>query len=43
MRNALNLVSNPSNLKRKLWVKGDIVSAYFGIPGIKNIKEYHIE
>ena len=42
-RNALNLVSNPSNLKRKLWVKGDIVSAYFGIPGIKNIKEYHIE
>ncbi|MGM9739387.1 MAG: DUF6359 domain-containing protein [Candidatus Cryptobacteroides sp.] len=43
IRNALNLVSNPSNLKRKLWVKGDIVAAYFGIPGIKNIKEYHIE
>ena len=43
IRNALNLVSNPSNLKRKLWVKGDIAAAYFGIPGIKNIKEYHIE
>lgn len=43
IRNALNLVSNPSNLKRKLWVKGDIVAAYFGIPGVKNIKEYHIE
>lgn len=40
MREALNLASNPSNLGKKLYLKGDIVSAYYGIPGIKNISDY---
>lgn len=40
LRTELNLLDNPANLKRKLYVKGDIVEAYYGIPGIKNITEY---
>lgn len=43
VRDALNLVSNPSNLKRKVFLKGDIVESYFGIPGVKNISECVIE
>lgn len=40
IRNELSLVSNSGNLGRRLYLKGDIVSAYYGIPGIKNITEY---
>lgn len=40
IRNALNLVDNPSLLGRKVYLKGDLVSAYYGIPGIQNISEY---
>ncbi|MGM9738624.1 MAG: DUF6359 domain-containing protein [Candidatus Cryptobacteroides sp.] len=40
VRDALNLVDNPSNLKRKVYIKGDIVEAYYGIPGIKNISDF---
>lgn len=40
IRNALNLVDNPSLLGRKVYLKGDLVSAYYGIPGIQNITEY---
>jgi hypothetical protein len=40
LRDALNLVDNPQLLKRKIYLRGDIVEAYFGIPGIKNISEY---
>ena len=40
MRDALNLVDNPLNLRRKVYLRGDIVDAYYGIPGIKNISEY---
>lgn len=43
VRDALNLVSNPSNLKRKVFLKGDIVESYFGIPGVKNVSECVIE
>lgn len=39
IREALNLVSNPDNLHRKLFVRGDIVN-YFGYPGVKQVKEY---
>ncbi len=38
IRDALNLVSHPSNLGRKIFVKGDIIT-YYGIPGVKNISE----
>ncbi|MCF0175767.1 MAG: DUF4493 domain-containing protein [Bacteroidales bacterium] len=40
VRDALNLRDNPSLLGRKVYIKGDLVEAYYGIPGIKNITEY---
>ncbi len=42
VRNALNLVDNPDLLGRKICIKGDIVEAYYGIPGIKNITEFEL-
>jgi len=43
VREALNLVANPQLKGRQVIVKGDIVSSYFGIPGIKNVTEYVIK
>ena len=43
VRDALNLVSNPGLKGRAVYLKGDIVEAYFGIPGIKNVSEYHLK
>ena len=40
LRDALNLVDNPQLLRRKVYLRGDIVEAYFGVPGIKNVSEY---
>lgn len=40
IRDALNLVDNPSNLGRPVYLRGDLVSAYFGIPGLKSPTEY---
>ena len=40
MRDELNLVDNPQHLRRKIYLRGDIVDAYFGLPGIKNISEF---
>lgn len=40
LRDNLNLVDNPDMLGRKVVLKGDIVEAYFGIPGLKNISDY---
>ncbi len=42
IRDALNLVENPNMLGRKILLKGNIVEAYYGIPGIKNITEYEL-
>ena len=42
LRDALNLVDNPHLLGAKIYLCGDIVEAYFGIPGIKNISEYRL-
>lgn len=42
LRDDVNLVSNPSNIGRKIWIKGDLTEAYYGIPGIKNISEYKL-
>lgn len=41
-RDALNLVDNPSLLGRKIYIRGDVVEAYYGLPGIKNISEYEL-
>lgn len=39
VRDALNLMDNPDILGTKIYVKGDIVESYFGIPGIKNVSD----
>lgn len=43
VRDALNLVSNPSAKGRFVTLKGDIVSAYFGLVGLKNVTEYKLK
>lgn len=43
IRESLNLVDNPGLLGRKVCLRGDIVEAYYGIPGIKNITEYELQ
>lgn len=42
IRDALNLVSNSGNKGRKVWLKGDIVSSYYGLPGLKNVTEFSL-
>lgn len=42
LRDALNLVDNPGLLGTKIYIRGDIVEAYYGIPGLKNISEYRL-
>lgn len=43
IRDDLNLVDNPGLLGRKICLRGDIVEAYYGIPGMKNITEYELQ
>ena len=43
IRDGLNLMSNPELLGRRLYIKGDLVSAYYGIPGLKNVTEYQFD
>ncbi len=43
LRDALNLKENPENLGKMVYLKGNIVEAYYGIPGIKSISEYILE
>ena len=40
VREALNLVDHPDLLGRQVWLKGDLVEAYYGLPGLKNVKEW---
>lgn len=40
IRDALNLVDHPDNLGRQIYLKGDIVSSYYGIPGLQSLSEY---
>lgn len=42
IRERLNLVDNPSLLGKRICVKGDIVNAYYGIPGMKNTIDYQL-
>lgn len=43
IKEALNLVDNEDLFGCKIWVKGNIVDSYFGLNGVKSVKEYHIE
>ncbi len=40
IRDAVNLVDNPGILGKKIYLKGDIVEAYYGIPGLQSVSEY---
>ena len=40
VRDALNLVDNPEMLGRKVCLKGDIVEAYYGLVGLKNVEAF---
>jgi hypothetical protein len=40
VREALNLADNPDLLGKKVSIRGDIVSSYYGLIGLKNCTEY---
>ena len=40
IRNDLNLVDHEDLLGRQVFLRGDLVEAYYGIPGLQNISEY---
>jgi len=40
VRDELNLVDNPDNLGCEVFLKGNIISSYYGIPGIEKITEF---
>ena len=42
VRTALNLKDNPDNQGKTVWLYGQLVK-YFGLPGIKNIKDYSFD
>lgn len=43
IRDALNLVDHPENLGRQVFLKGDIVASYYGIPGIQNLSDFKLK
>lgn len=40
IRDALNLADHPENLGKQIFLKGDLVESYYGIPGLQNLSEY---
>lgn len=43
VRDELNLVDNPNMLGRKVCIKGDVVEAYYGMTGIKNVVDFELQ
>lgn len=43
IRDALNLVDNPENLGRMVFLQGDIVESYYGLPGVQNLSDFRLE
>lgn len=43
IREALNLSDHPGLLGKKVYLCGDIVEAYFGIPGLKNVTQFQMD
>ena len=43
IRDALNLMDHPDLLGRKVYIKGNLESAYYGIPGLKAPSEYQLQ
>ena len=42
VRDQLNLVDHPENLGHLVFLRGDIVASYYGLPGIQNISELEL-
>lgn len=42
VRDALNLVDHPELLGKKVYLKGNIVSSYYGIEGLKKTSDYEL-
>lgn len=42
-RDAVNLVDHPELLGGKIFLKGDVVDSYYGIPGLRNLSECEIK
>lgn len=42
VRDALNLVDNPTLLGRMVWVYGTIVETYFNLNGVKSVSDYSL-
>lgn len=42
IREEINLADNPLLLGRKIYLRGDIVEAYYGMPGMKNVSGYEL-
>ena len=43
VRDALNLVDHPDLTGQEIYVRGDLVDAYFGIPGLKSPRGYWMD
>ena len=43
VREALNLVDHPDLAGREVYIKGDLVDAYYGIPGLKSPSDYWMD
>jgi len=43
IRNEINLVDHPDMLGRQIYLKGDIVASYYGIPGLQSLTEYEFK
>lgn len=43
IRDALNLVDHESYLGRQVFLKGNLVEAYYGIPGLQSITEFELK
>lgn len=43
IRESLNLQDNPELEGRPVYIKGDLVPSYYGLPGLKNVSEYRLD
>lgn len=43
IRTETNLADHPELVGRKIYLKGDLIAAYYGIHGIENITEYSLK
>lgn len=42
IRDALNLKTHPENLGHQVFLKGNLVEAYYGIPGLKSVTDFEL-